>query len=70
MRRRRRVLSLEKAVEVELYLIKWRDISYTHCSWETEADLASIEGIHIRQKMQVRFHVYHWLFIFIIIIID
>ena len=36
-----------------MYYIKWRDLSYIHCSWETDADLIQLEGIHIRQKIQV-----------------
>ena len=44
---------VEQSVEIELYLIKWRDLSYLHCSWESETDLSELEGVHFRQKVQV-----------------
>ena len=36
-----------------MYLVKWRNLSYLHCSWETEADLLALEGTRIKQKLQV-----------------
>ena len=44
---------VEQSAEIEMYYVKWRDLSYIHCSWETDADLTQLEGIHIRQKIQV-----------------
>lgn len=36
-----------------MYLVKWRNLSYLHCSWETKEDMVSSEGPHIKQKLQV-----------------
>ena len=44
---------IEQKKEVELYLVKWRNLSYLHCSWETKEDMVSSEGPHIKQKLQV-----------------
>lgn len=38
---------------MELFLVKWRGLSYLHCTWESESDLTASEGTHIRQKLQV-----------------
>ena len=43
----------EKQEIVELYLVHWRDLSYLHCSWESEAMLTQREGPHMKQKFQV-----------------
>ena len=45
----------ERQKPVELFLVKWRGLSYLHCSWESETDLMASEGTHIRQKLQVFF---------------
>lgn len=36
-----------------MYLVKWRNLSYVHCSWESEEELSQFEGPHIKQKIQV-----------------
>ena len=38
---------------VQMYLVKWRNLSYLHCSWETEQELIDYEGPHMKQKLQV-----------------
>ncbi|KAK8817052.1 hypothetical protein WA556_002950, partial [Blastocystis sp. ATCC 50177/Nand II] len=42
----------EKQQEVEMYLVKWRGLSYLHCSWETRQELTDYEGPHMKQKLQ------------------
>lgn len=36
-----------------MYLVKWRNLSYLHCSWETQQELIDYEGPHMKQKLQV-----------------
>lgn len=36
-----------------MYLVKWRGLSYLHCSWETRQELTDYEGSHMKQKLQV-----------------
>lgn len=43
----------EKEAKVELYLIKWKNLSYIHCSWENVDDLTCHDGPHMKQKFQV-----------------
>lgn len=45
----------KQQTSIELFLIKWRNLSYLHCSWESNEDLVKKEGPHMKQKMQVRF---------------
>ena len=46
-------LITDQGKEVELYLVKWKNLSYVHCSWESEEELTQFEGPHIKQKIQV-----------------
>ena len=41
---------------VQMYLVKWRNLSYLHCSWETEADLLTLEGTRMKTKILVVYH--------------
>ena len=43
----------KQQTSIELFLIKWRNLSYLHCSWESNEDLVKKEGSHMKQKMQV-----------------
>ncbi|KAK8806961.1 hypothetical protein WA158_003720 [Blastocystis sp. Blastoise] len=40
--------------EVDMYLVKWRGLSYLHVSWEFEADLVNFEKSTMKQKL-IRF---------------
>lgn len=44
----------EQAKEVELFLIRWKNLSYLHCTWESLDDLTKQNGPPIKQKMQVK----------------
>lgn len=46
---------IELQENVQLYFVKWKNLSYLHCSWESNEDLVKKEGPHMKQKMQVRF---------------
>ena len=43
----------EKQDTAELFLVRWRDLSYLHCSWESEEALLAYEGPHAKQKFHV-----------------
>ena len=43
----------EKQETAELFLVRWRDLSYLHCSWESEEALLAHEGPHAKQKFHV-----------------
>ena len=36
-----------------MYLVKWKNLSYLHCSWETESSLMALEGSRMKQKIIV-----------------
>lgn len=38
---------------VQLYLVKWRNLSYLHCTWESEEELMRLEGPRMKQKIMV-----------------
>ena len=44
---------------MQLYLVKWRNLSYLHCSWETEADLLALGNTRMKAKILVRFSRLH-----------
>ena len=44
---------------MQLYLVTWRNLSYLHCSWETEADLLALENTRMKAKILVRFSRLH-----------
>lgn len=43
----------QQNTSVELYLVKWKSLSFLHCCWEAETDLISHDGSHMKQKFQV-----------------
>ena len=34
-------------------MVKWRNLSYLHCTWESEEDLMNLEGSRMKQKLTV-----------------
>lgn len=34
-------------------MVKWRNLSYLHCSWESEQSLLTLEGTRMKQKIGV-----------------
>ena len=44
---------VELSKEVDMYLVKWRGLSYLHCSWEFEEDLMAFEKQTMKQKILV-----------------
>ena len=49
----------EKQDTAELFLVRWRDLSYLHCSWESEEALLAYEGPHAKQKFHRFFRSEH-----------
>ena len=44
---------VELQENVQLYLIKWRNLSHLHCSWESEKSLIELEKTRMKQKLGV-----------------
>lgn len=40
---------------VQLYLVKWRNLSFLHTTWESEEELMKLEGPRMKQKIMVPF---------------
>lgn len=43
----------QQNTSVELYLVKWKSLSFVHCCWEAETDLINHDGPHMKQKFLV-----------------
>lgn len=43
---------LDSEGKIEMFLVKWRDLSYLHCSWETLDNLLKLEGKKIYKKVE------------------
>ena len=48
---------IELQENVQLYFVKWKNLSYLHCSWESDTALVNLEGIRMKQKLGVSIYI-------------